>query len=42
LTTLQLPFQPDPSSSQYVLRPRPTINDKGEYGEPQLPDPIGG
>jgi len=33
LTALQSPFQPDPSSSTYALRPRPTIDDKGAYGK---------
>lgn len=32
LTALQSPFQPDPSSSQWVERPRPTIDSNGEYG----------
>jgi len=40
LTALQAPFQPDPSSSQYVLRARPTIDDTGEYGKPAGGRPI--
>lgn len=31
LTALQSAFQPDPSSSRYVLRPAPRINDDGGY-----------
>jgi hypothetical protein len=31
LTALQSSFEPDPSSSQYVLRPSPLINDQGLY-----------
>ncbi len=40
LTALQSPFQPDPSSSAYELRPRPAIDDKGEYGNPAGGGPI--
>ena len=31
LTALQSSFEPDPSSSFYVLRPSPLINDQGIY-----------
>jgi purine nucleosidase len=31
LTALQSSFEPDPSSSQYMLRPSPIINDQGLY-----------
>lgn len=31
LTALQSSFEPDPSSSQYVLRPSPLINNQGLY-----------
>ena len=31
LTALQSSFEADPSSSQYVLRPSPLINDQGLY-----------
>ncbi|QSB12873.1 nucleoside hydrolase [Natronosporangium hydrolyticum] len=31
LTALQSAFEPDPSSSQYVLRPAPRITDDGSY-----------
>lgn len=31
LTALQSAFQPDPSSSRYVVRPAPRINDDGSY-----------
>jgi purine nucleosidase len=31
LTALMSPWQPDPSSSLYVMRPCPNIDDKGEY-----------
>ncbi len=31
LTALQSSFEPDPSSSQYVLRPAPVINNQGLY-----------
>jgi hypothetical protein len=31
LTALQSSFEPDPSSSFYVLRPSPLINDLGIY-----------
>jgi purine nucleosidase len=34
LTALQSPFQPDPSSSDYVLRERPTMGPGGLYGLP--------
>lgn len=39
LTALQSAFEADPSSSFYVLRPRPTIREDGSYGpvEPSLP-----
>ena len=31
LTALQSSFEPDPSSSKYVLRPSPLINEQGLY-----------
>ena len=31
LTALQSSFEPDPSSSKYVLRPSPLINSQGLY-----------
>lgn len=31
LTALQSPFEPDPSSSKYVIKTAPNINDRGEY-----------
>jgi hypothetical protein len=31
LTALQSSFEPDPSSSKYVLRPSPLINNQGLY-----------
>ena len=34
LTALQSPFQPDPSSCTYEMRPRPTIDVRGHYGRP--------
>ena len=34
LTALQSPFQPDPSSCTYEMRPRPTIDARGHYGRP--------
>jgi len=34
LTALQSAFEPDPSSSDYVLRPTPSIRSDGGYGEP--------
>jgi hypothetical protein len=40
LTALQSPFQPDPSSSAYELRPRLAIDDKGGYGKPTGGRPI--
>ncbi len=40
LTSLQSPFQPDPSSSQYVLWPCPGIDDQGEYVETSAGRPI--
>ncbi len=40
LTALQSPFQPDPSSCDYVLRARPTIDARGEYGKPAGGRPI--
>jgi len=33
LTALQSPFQPEASSSRYVLRPRPTVTAAGEYAK---------
>jgi hypothetical protein len=40
LTALQSPFQPDPSSSQWEARPRPTIDALGEYGSAHTRQPI--
>lgn len=34
LTALQSPFQPDSSSSDYLLRERPTLRPDGSYGGP--------
>jgi len=31
LTALQSPFEPDPSSSTYVIKTAPKINDRGQY-----------
>ena len=33
LTALQSPFEPDPSSSQYVTRRAPSFDDQGRYVE---------
>ncbi len=40
LTALQPPFDPDPSSSHYVLHPRPRIKDDGTYDFPGKGKPI--
>jgi hypothetical protein len=40
LTALQSPFQPDPSSSQWVAHRRPTIDAAGEYGSARAGQPI--
>jgi inosine-uridine nucleoside N-ribohydrolase len=40
LTALQSTFQPDPSSSDYVLHPAPQISDEGEYVETTNGRPI--
>jgi hypothetical protein len=40
LTALQSGWEADPSSSEYVLMPRPTITDKGTYQANPVAKPI--
>jgi len=40
LTALRSPFEPDASSSEYVLRERPSIGADGSYGPPSGRGPI--